>query len=77
MRADSDAAGKSSARTLDGLDPKNLVDQVKARNLDALSDGELFRQAAAIVSRPPADELQASCCMPRWSSWPATGSFAW
>ena len=55
VRADSDAAGRSSARTLDGLDPKNLVHQVKARNLDAVSDEELFRQAAAIVSRPSAD----------------------
>src|ERR1700733_9243205 len=59
VRSDSDAAGKSSARTLDGLDPKNLVDQVKARNLDALSDGELFRQAAAIVSRTPADDIES------------------
>jgi hypothetical protein len=51
-RADSAGDGKGASRGLDGLDPKNLVDEVKARNLDAVSDAELFRQAAAIVSRP-------------------------
>jgi hypothetical protein len=45
--------GKGPSRGLEGLDPKNLVDEVKARNLDAVSDAELFREAAAIVSRPP------------------------
>jgi hypothetical protein len=52
-RADSAGDGKGASRGLEGLDPKNLVDEAKARNLDAVSDAELFRQAAAIVSRPP------------------------
>lgn len=51
--------GKGAALGLDGLDPKNLVEEVKARNLDAVSDGELFREVAAIVSRPAASGMSS------------------
>jgi hypothetical protein len=50
--ADSDGVGESGARGLAGLDPKNLVDEVEARNLAAVSDAELYRAIGAIVSRP-------------------------
>jgi hypothetical protein len=50
--ADPGDPGQGEARDLTGLDPKNLVDQVRARDLDALSDAELYRAVGAIVSRP-------------------------
>lgn len=37
-----------------GIDPRNLVDEYRRRELDALSDASLCQQAAAIVSSPPA-----------------------
>ena len=36
-----------------GIDPKNVVDGYKARDLAALSDAGLYRAACAIVARPP------------------------
>lgn len=57
--AGADEDGQGAARGLDGLDTKNLVDEVKARNLDAVSDGELFREVAAIVSRPAASGMSS------------------
>src|SRR4051812_46022072 len=38
---------------LAGIDPGNFVDEVQRRDLDAVSDADLCRQAAAIISRPP------------------------
>lgn len=37
-----------------GIDPKEIVDEYERRHLDVLSDGELYRQSAAVVSVPPA-----------------------
>jgi hypothetical protein len=38
---------------LAGIDPKNIVDEYKVRNLAALSDADLYREIGAIVSKPP------------------------
>jgi hypothetical protein len=47
-------SGESAHRHLiSGMDPKNLADEYARRELDEVSDAELCRQAAAIVSRPP------------------------
>src|SRR6187399_1364710 len=39
---------------LSGIDRKNLVDDYARRALDELDDADLCRQAAAIISNPPA-----------------------
>ena len=52
-----DDSQKPQPGALAGLDPDKLVDQVKARNLTALSDSELYRAIAAIVSAPSAEGL--------------------
>ena len=36
-----------------GIDPKNVVDAYKTRELAAVSDATLYREACAIVSKPP------------------------
>jgi len=36
-----------------GIDPKNIVDEFKARDLGSLSDAALYRKTGEIVSRPP------------------------
>src|SRR3954468_6019949 len=43
----------SNRHTISGIDPKNIVDEYERRELDAVSDAELCRQAAAIISKPP------------------------
>jgi hypothetical protein len=40
-------------RTVIGIDPKNIVDEYRARELEKLSDAELYREVAGVVSRPP------------------------
>lgn len=35
-----------------GIDPKNVVDEYKVRNLNAVSDAELYRQSTEIVAKP-------------------------
>ena len=48
-------AGDSAERhLLHGIDPDNLVAEYQRRSLDELSDAELCRQAAAMISPPPA-----------------------
>ena len=44
----------SNEHLIAGIDPKNLVDQYTSRKLDKVSDGGLYRQAVAIISRPQA-----------------------
>lgn len=39
---------------LTGIDPKNVVDEYARRGLDAVSDADLYREAAAIISKPQA-----------------------
>jgi hypothetical protein len=38
---------------ISGIELKNLADEYERRDLDALSDAELCRQASAIIARPP------------------------
>jgi hypothetical protein len=40
---------------LHGIDPKKILDEYERRELEALSDSEVCRQATAIISRPPAE----------------------
>lgn len=39
---------------LRGIDPKDIVDEYERRRLGTLSDSELYRQAAGVISVPPA-----------------------
>lgn len=47
------AAASPSRGLISGIDPKNLADEYSRRELESLSDAELYRQATGIVSRPP------------------------
>jgi hypothetical protein len=47
------AGGDQKMHQVLGIDPKNIVDEYRARDLAALSDAMLYRQVGAIVSRPP------------------------
>ncbi len=38
--------------SLSGIDPKNVVDEYRSRNLDSVSDAEIYRQAAGLISNP-------------------------
>lgn len=44
----------SNKHTLEGIDPKAAINEYQRRDLSALSDGNLYRQATAIIARPPA-----------------------
>jgi hypothetical protein len=52
MMAEADELRKRM-QALGELDPKNVVDQAKARGLADLSDALLYQAAGAVVSRPP------------------------
>ncbi len=47
------ALASGDRHTLGGIDPKNVVDEYQRRDLDALSDSNLWPQASAIISAPP------------------------
>lgn len=36
-----------------GIDPQNIFDEYADRDLDAVSDADIYREVAAIISRPP------------------------
>lgn len=39
--------------SLDGINPKNVVEEYKSRGLAAATDARIYREVGAIVSRPP------------------------
>lgn len=47
----------SGPRSLHGIDPRRVVEEFAARDLDSMTDTDLYRQAAVIVSKPPAQGL--------------------
>jgi hypothetical protein len=49
----------SKSSLIAGIDPANIVDEYQARELDALSDADIYRQVASIVSRPQAQGINS------------------
>lgn len=45
-------SGTADGGVIAGIDPKNLVDEYSARQLDQISDAELYRQITQIVAPP-------------------------
>jgi hypothetical protein len=46
-------------RLVAGIDPANIVDEYRSRELDTVSDADIYRQVVAIVSQPQAQGINS------------------
>lgn len=53
------AGGHSNAALLTGIDPDKIVEEYAGRNLESVTDADLYRSVAAIISKPQAKGINS------------------